>query len=216
MNTQYKYRPQAISTVVWATDELKKEIMRYAEGRNEQPLVLYGSPGTGKSLIANLIPVALEGEHVKIRRISPDELNSSDAVKKIFSRDRLFDDLFTPGNQQKYYTLMDEVVIGSKAKHALRICLDEIEGRDLTIMTTNDIENLDPAVLSRAKVVHVPPVPPDRFLARAQEILVAEDVLLEDETVFEVLESTYAKFKDNRQYYKTLDSIIEDVHHSVT
>lgn len=215
MNTQQKYRPENISQIAWASDELKKEIMRYVEGRNTQPLVLHGSSGTGKSMIANMIPRSIEGDSVQIRYIQPDELNSSNAVKKFFSRDKYFDDCFTYGDQLKSYTIMNEVKIDPKAKHAMRICLDEMEGRDLTIMTTNDLSQLDPAIVSRAKVVFVPPAPPDRFLARAQEILIAENVLLADETVLELLESTYAKYKDNREYYKALDSLLEEVYHPV-
>lgn len=210
MNTHSKYRPQKITDVVWANDDLQKEVMRYAAGRCDQPLVLHGPFGTGKTLIANLIPYALEGNQVQIRRIRPNELNSSDAVKTIYSRDRLFDDFFTPGNQSKTYTLMDEVCISPKAKHALRICLEEMEGRDLTIMTTNDLAGIDRAILSRAKEVYVPPIPPDRFLHRAQEILISEGVLLADDAVQEVLESTFSKYKDNREYYKALDKIIDE------
>lgn len=216
MNTQYKYRPTKITEVVWANEELKNKVMRYAEGRNSRPLVLHGPYGTGKSLIAGLIPTAIDGDGVQVTRIKPDELNSNDAVEKIYSRGRLFDHLFVPPNQRQTYTVMDEVTINPKAKAALRIALDEMAGRDLTIMTTNDLKQLDDAICSRAEVVFVPPVPPERFLKRAQEILVSENVLLDDEAVREVLESSFARREDNREYYKALDEIIDAVHSSTT
>lgn len=214
MNTNIKYRPEKISDVIWATDELEEKVKRYAEGRNNRPLILHGPYGTGKSLIAGLIPKAIDGDAVKVARICPDELNSSDAVKTIFSRDRLFDHLFVPPNQRQTYTVMDEIKIAPKATAALRITLDEMAGRDLTIMTTNELSKLDPAIRSRAEVVFVPPVPPERFLKRAQEILVNESVLLDDKEVLEVLESAFERFEDNREYYKALDEIIDAVHRS--
>jgi replication-associated recombination protein RarA len=209
MNTNFKYRPEKISDVVWASDELEEKIKRYAEGRNSRPLILHGPYGTGKSLIAGLIPKAIDGDAVQVARIRPDELNSSDAVQKIFSRGRLFDRLFVPPGQRQTYTVMDEITISPKATNALRITLDEMEGRDLTIMTTNELGKLDPAIRSRAEVVLVPPVPPERFLKRAQEILVSEDVLLDDATVREVLEAAFERCEDNREYYKALDEIID-------
>jgi DNA polymerase III delta prime subunit len=141
-------------------------------------------------------------------------LNSSDAVQRIFSRDRLFDHLFVPPNQRRTYTIIDEIQINPKGANALRITLDEMAGRDLTIMTTNDLSKLDPAIRSRSEVVFVPPVPPERFLKRAQEILVNENVLLDDKTVLEVLMAAFERREDNREYYKALDEVIEYVQNS--
>lgn len=211
MNTNMKYRPTKIENVVWANDELEAKVKRYADGRNNRPLILHGPFGTGKTLIAGLIPKAIDGDSVQVSRIRTAELNSSDAVKKIFSRDRLFDHLFVPPNQRQTYTVIDEIQINPKASNALRITLDEMEGRDLTIMTTNELNKLDPAIRSRSEVVFVPPVPPERFLKRAQEILVSENVLLDDKTVLEVLEAAFERCEDNREYYKALDEVIEYV-----
>jgi DNA polymerase III delta prime subunit len=211
MNTNMKYRPTKIENVVWANDELEAKVKRYAAGRNNRPLVLHGPIGTGKTLMAGLIPKAIDGDAVQVSRIRTAELNSSDAVQKIFSRDRLFDHLFVPPNQRQTYTVIDEIQINPKASNALRITLDEMEGRDLTIMTTNELNKLDPAIRSRSEVVFVPPVPPERFLKRAQEILVSENVLLDDKTVLEVLEAAFERCEDNREYYKALDEVIEYV-----
>ena len=206
-----KYRPTKIENVVWANDELEAKVKRYADGRNNRPLILHGPFGTGKTLIAGLIPKAIDGDGVQVSRIRTAELNSSDAVQKIFSRDRLFDHLFVPPNQRQTYTVIDEIQINPKASNALRITLDEMEGRDLTIMTTNELNKLDPAIRSRSEVVFVPPVPPERFLKRAQEILVSENLLLDDKTVLEVLEAAFERCEDNREYYKALDEVIEYV-----
>ena len=96
-----------------------------------------------------------------------------------------------------------------KAKGAMRESLDEMEGRDLIIITTNELDKLDPGILSRAEVVEVPPASAERFLPRAQDILKAEGVELDDGSVLEVLESIFEVNADNRSYYKALDEIIE-------
>jgi replication-associated recombination protein RarA len=208
MNTNYKYSPNRITDVVWPNDMVKKKIMSYVDGANTLPLVLHGPYGTGKSLIASLIPRAIDGEAVQIERINSDELNSAEAVRNIYNRGRQFDRLFVPAGQRQTYTLIDEVEIHKNAKHALRICLDEMQGRDLTIMTTNDLHKLDAAIQSRAEVLCIPPATPERFLPRAQFILRNEGIELPDATVSEVLDATYERHKDNRKYYAALDELI--------
>ena len=91
----------------------------------------------------------------------------------------------------------------------MRESLDEMAGRDLIIFTTNELDKLDVGLLSRAEVVEVPPVSPETFLKKAQEILKSEGVNLDDKSVLEVLESVYQIKSDNRSYYKALDEIIE-------
>ena len=117
--------------------------------------------------------------------------------------------MFAPEGQSRNYTIVEEVNFDPKAKGALRTSLDEMEGRDLIIFTTNELHKLDGALLSRAEVVEVLPATPNRYLSCAQKILKAEKMSLEDAEVLEVLESVYEIYHDNRAYYKALDEIIE-------
>ena len=117
--------------------------------------------------------------------------------------------MFKPDGQNRNYTVVEEVNFDPKAKGAMRESLDEMEGRDLIIFTTNELDKLDVGLLSRAEVVEVPPVSPEIFLKKAQEILKSEGVNLDDKSVLEVLESVYQIKSDNRSYYKALDEIIE-------
>ena len=104
--------------------------------------------------------------------------------------------------------MVEEVNFDPKARGALRDSIDEMEGRDMTIFTTNEISKLDAGLLSRSEVVEVLPAPPDRFLRCAQHVLRSEGVALEDASVLEVLESVYDIHKDNRAYFNALDEII--------
>lgn len=209
MNSQHKYRPKNISEFVFATDEVERQVKRYACGKSLRPLVFHGPNGTGKSTLAELIPKALEGDHVKVNRVKAEDLNSNSEVRNIFTRTKQFDKMFAPEGQSRNYTVIEEVNFDPKAKGAMRESLDEMEERDLTIFTTNELDKLDPGLLSRAEVVEVPPASPERFLPRAQEILRAERVTLDDANVLEVLESVYDVSADNRAYYKAIDQIIE-------
>ena len=209
MNSQHKYRPQTVDDFVFATDRLERQIRRYAAGKTTRPLVLHGSNGTGKSTLADLIPKAIDGPDVKVTKVKAEDLNSNAEVRKIFTRSKQFDRLFTPEGQSRNYTVVEEANFDPKAKGALRDSLDEMEGRDLAIFTSNELDKLDEGLLSRAEVVEVPPAPASRFLPHAQKILRAEGVVLDDAIVAEILESVYDEKGDNRAYYKALDEVIE-------
>jgi len=209
MNSQHKYGPETVNDFVFATDELERQILRYAAGKTTRPLVLHGKNGTGKSTLAYLIPRAIDGPNVKVTKVKAEDLNSNAEVRKIFTRSKQFDRLFVPEGQSGNYTIVEEANFDPKAKGALRDSLDEMEGRDLAIFTSNELDKLDEGLLSRAEVVEVPPVPPDRFLPYAQKILRAEGVVLDDALVTEILESVYDEKGDNRAYYKALDEVIE-------
>ena len=209
MNTQHKYRPKNISEFVFANAEVERQVKRYANGKTIRPLILYGPNGTGKTTIADLIPKALEGDQVKVTKIKAEDLNSNIEVRKAFTRSKQFDKFFKPDGQSRNYTVVEEVNFDPKAKGAMRESLDEMEGRDLIIFTTNEVEKWDRGLLSRSEVLEVPPVGPQEFLGKAQEILRAEKVDLDDKSVIEVLESVFEIHADNRSYYKALDEIIE-------
>lgn len=208
MSTQYKYRPKTINDFIFATDRLKRQIMPYASGEAIRPLVLHGGHGTGKSTLADLIPKSIDGPRVIVTTIKAESLNSNHEVRTLFNRTKQFDNLFTYDGQSRNYIVVEEVNFDPKAKGALRNSLDVMEGRDLVIFTTNELDKLDEGLLSRAEVVEVLPVPPDRFISFAQEILSSEGLTLEDRDLFNVLEHVYAVHHDNRAYYRALDELI--------
>ena len=209
MNTIYKYRPQTINEFVFATQELETEIKRYTQGKSLLPLVLYGRYGTGKSLLADLIPKAIDGTNVIVNYVNAEDLNNANEVHKKFYRSSQFDKHFTTNGQKLNYTVVEEVNFDPKAKGALRVCLDKMAERELFIFTTNEIEKIDGGLLSRALALEVLPAPPDRFLSHAKQILQSEGVELDDRVLHEVLQTVYENDYDNRAYYRALDEIIE-------
>lgn len=208
MNTAYKYRPRSLDEFVFADTQLETQILRYAQGMNLTPLILYGSYGTGKSLLAELIPKAIDGDRVSVKKINAEDLNSKREVRQRFNRSRQFDNLFCEAGQRYSYTVVEEVNVDPAARDALRTCLDDMAGRELFIFTTNELHKIDKGLRSRANAVEVKPAPAQQFLARAQHILRCEGVELEDDLTLSVLEAVYAKDADNRKYYSALDEII--------
>jgi replication-associated recombination protein RarA len=214
MNTIYHYRPKGIDEFVFATDKLERQIRRYTDGKTTMPLVLHGTYGTGKSLLAELIPRAIDGDEVSVNKINAEDLNNKKEVRAKFSRSANFDRLFSVGGQTMGYTVVEEVNFDPTAKGALRTCLDDMASRELFIFTTNEVEKLDRGLLSRAEVVEVLPVTPDRFFDRAKHIVSSEGVEIADAVLRDLLEAVYDADYDNRSYYRAMDEVIDDWHRS--
>jgi replication-associated recombination protein RarA len=214
MNTIYHYRPKGIDEFVFATDKLERQIRRYTDGKTTMPLVLHGTYGTGKSLLAELIPRAIDGDEVSVNKINAEDLNNKKEVRAKFSRSANFDRLFSVGGQTMGYTVVEEVNFDPTAKGALRTCLDDMASRELFIFTTNEVEKLDRGLLSRSEVVEVLPVTPDRFFDRAKHIVSSEGVEIADAVLRDLLEAVYDADYDNRSYYRAMDEVIDDWHRS--
>lgn len=91
MSSMYKYRPQHINDFVFATDRLEQQIRRYTDDRTREPLILHGVHGTGKSLLAELIPKAIDGNKVSVNKVCADDVNSKKEVVDKFFRQAHFD-----------------------------------------------------------------------------------------------------------------------------
>ena len=100
MNTIYKYRPRSIDEYVFANKEVEQQVRRYTDGKTTLPLVLHGKHGTGKSLLAELIPKAIDGENVSVNKINAEDLNNKKEVRTKFSRAVNFDRLFSVNGQR--------------------------------------------------------------------------------------------------------------------
>jgi replication-associated recombination protein RarA len=209
VNSQIKYKPKTLDEFVFSSPALKASVERYAKGKTVLPMILYGPPGSGKSTLAELIPKAIDGQNVLVNKVNAEDLNSNVQVRDRFSRTEIFDKNFQIGEQSRGYSVVEEVNFNPKARGALRVVMDEMLEREQFIMTTNQLEQIDSAICSRAEKLEVLPATPEQFFARAKHIFQSEGVDLHDDDIVNVLTSVYEAHHDNREYYKAMDQIIE-------
>jgi DNA polymerase III delta prime subunit len=208
VDTESKYRPRSLAEYVFPNEEVREMANAYGTGEITRPLILSGTNGCGKTLLAGLIPRQIEGGTAIINRVNSYDLDSNKEVEKQFTRNKQFDALFTTNNQRYNYHVIEEVNFQGKASDAFRVALDDFRGVDMTIMTTNSVEKIDVGVRSRCEVLHVPPCEPHVFLPRAKQIINGEGYDIDDSTLLSALETAYDVKPDNRNYYKTLDEIL--------
>lgn len=206
VDTERKYSPKTLNEFVYPNKQVKQTVEYYASGDATRPLILSGTNGTGKSLLATLIPKAIDGNGVQVTTRSGEELNSSIEVRKTFFNKKQYDKFFKL-NEHYNYTIIEELNIDSKARDALKIALDQTRGTDLAIITTNNVMSIDVGIRSRCEVLEVPPCTPDVFLPRAKYILQSEGVSLDGGLLYDALEAAYEERADNRKYYQKLDEL---------
>lgn len=207
MNIQNKYRPQNINDFLFNDGSLKKIVDQYVNKKQTRPLILYGSYGTGKSLLAELLPKAIENaSNPIVNKVLSSDLNSTEKIDEIFNRNKQFDKLF--GNNHYNYYIVEELNFDPKARNRLRTVLEDNEGVDLVIFTTNEIHKVDSGIKSRAMCVEVKALTPEKFVDSAESILKAEGKIPDKDELLKGLTQVYDNYKDNREYYKFLEILL--------
>jgi len=211
IDTERKYSPAFIGDLIFPNAHVKSVITAYASGEVRRPLILCGRNGTGKSLIAKLLPKAIEGmEKVVTSYIKPYELNSDKEVDKLISRNKLFDTFFSTNGQRYSYYIIEEMNFRIGGHNSFRTAIDNYVGFDLTIITTNEIDQFDKGIRSRCEVLEVPACTPAVFLPHAKHIMEKEGIGIEDNVLLAALETSFVIAPDNRGYYKVLDGLFRD------
>ena len=95
---------------------------------------------------------------------------------------------------------------------AMKIELDDTLGTDLTILSTNRLDEVDVGIKSRCEVLHVPPCTPQIFLPYAKKILDSVSVDYDQNLLLAGLNTVYKISQDNRKYYQWLDRVIREIH----
>jgi len=210
LNTEIEYRPKTLDEFLFPNDNVREVVMTYASGKQPRPLILYGLPGSGKSLLAELIPMAIENQDApQINSIMAHSLNSAKEVCDLFQSGKFFSPLFYG---QKYnYFVIEEVNKLARGSDSLRVMMDKYLGIDLTILTSNELDKVDSAVKSRCERLHVQACEPKVFLPRALEIVHGEGYDIDPNELLLMLEAVYSLGPDNRAYYQKIDEILRKV-----
>ena len=209
ISTIKNYSPKSIQEIVYPNNEVKEMVLAYASGELEAPLLLHGTSGTGKSLIQRLLPNAIEKKEAHLQKVKCSDLKNAADIHDLYGRNKMFNKNFTVNDQRYNYITIEEFLMTKTAmSDAMKIELDDTHGTDLTILSTNRLDEVDVGIKSRCEIVHVPPCTPQIFLPYAKKILDSVAVEYDDDALLDGLSLVYKISQDNRKYYQWLDGVI--------
>lgn len=211
MSFALKYTPKHLDDVVVGSLNLKNRLSEYINGRDLKPLILHGSPGTGKTTIANLLPDAIEGKKAQVTRLKAAEFNSINDVLQAFEDNNMFYQVFTINDQKRNYIISNEINFTPKAAITFRDVVDDMMSHTQFIFTTNYIDQVDLALRDRSCCLTVPPVTAKNWLPRARWIMQEEGVALPDDQLLNVLNAQFQVSSSNRKLLERLEDFVRSV-----
>jgi hypothetical protein len=105
MKTEIKYAPRNLSEIIYPSTAVERRIMGYASGQLEGHILMHGSNGTGKTSIANLLPIAICGEDASIDENDYDGVLRQKDIKGYLKNACQFSKLYGSG---KHFLVFNE------------------------------------------------------------------------------------------------------------
>ena len=209
ISTIKNYSPKSIHEIIYPNSEVKEMVFAYASGELEAPLLLHGTSGTGKSLIQRLLPNAIEKKELNLEKVKCSDLKNASDIHDLYGRNKMFNKSFSINDQKFNYIIIEEFLMTKTAmSDAMKIELDDTLGTDLTILSTNRLDEVDVGIKSRCEIVHVPPCAPQLFLPYAIQILYSLSVNYDVNILLDGLKQVFKTYADNRKYYQWWDKVI--------
>ena len=182
-----KYRPSSIGTYVFRDEGQRQQVSGWVQEGALPHLLFSGAPGTGKTTLAKVLLTELEVDDMDILEINASNENNVDTIRnKItnFSSTMPFGDI--------KYVLLDEAdYITPNGQAALRGVMEEYHTTSRFILTCNYPNRIIPALHSRCQGFHIERIDQTEFTARVAEILIAEEITPDIDTLDTYVKATY-------------------------
>lgn len=198
MKFSQKHEPQHFNQLVFADLHVKKQLLDYANGIRNGHILLHGDYGLAKSTTARLIAKNRLCRDVPLACV--DILSATDFDKDINPKlERISNGwgLQQFNGQSHPVAIIDEVHLLSPMtnQYKLRAFMDQAKHGSF-IFTANQTASIDAGILNRCDVVEIKPLTSACALAACQRILRSEGVVLSDQVVGDLLDTTDFSWRD--------------------
>jgi replication factor C small subunit len=200
-----QYRPKTLDEYVWQNSEQRMKVEEWLAAGALPHLLFSGSPGTGKTSLADLLLQMLKIPKGDIIKINASRERHVDTIQQ---RIVSFVSTWALGPSGIKYIILDEVDrMSPMAQDLLRGEIEIYSDVCRFIMTCNQPQKLTAALHSRLQQFTFQTLDRDEFTARIGEILHRESVGFDVEILLELVERTYP---DLRKAINTAQQSVRD------
>jgi len=178
-----KYRPTSLGTYI-GNDDIKYKVENMILHNDVSHLLLYGSPGTGKTSLAKIIAKNTDCEYLYLNLSDTNGIDTVRDVIKEFASSVSF---------STYKLIICDEFDGAtpNAQSALRNIMETYSKNTRFILTCNYVERVIEPIQSRCQVFNVRPPSKKEVAEKLVSILEAESVKYEIPDVATIVESCY-------------------------
>ena len=182
-----KYRPKTLKEYVVRDEAQRRQIEVWIKEKSIPHLLLSGAPGVGKTTLAKMLFNELDVSGYDILEINASRENSVDTV-----RDKINNFVqIMPFGEYKYVLLDEADYMSPNGQAALRGVMESYHTSARFILTCNYPNRVIPALHSRCQGFHMETIDKTEFTARVAEILIAEKMDQDIDTLDTYVKATY-------------------------
>lgn len=203
MKTEIKYAPKNLGDVIYPNPAVRTRIQAYMSGQLEGNIILWGSNGTAKSTVANLLPYKICGSGAHVETESFNSILKKDDIRGFIANGCSI----ASWAGSKYFLVFHEFDNTKENLSKFWTAIDEYAEQLMLIITTNEGMNIHKSLRSRCDVIKFPMLTARQVLPRALQILASEGVNLPEHHVLHYL--TQVEHHGNlREYFRKVDELI--------
>lgn len=184
-----KYRPKSIDDYVFKDEKQRRQIDGWLKSGALPPVLLSGSPGTGKTTLAKVLLHELGVNDFDILEVNASKDNGVDFIRETITR---FAETMGIGDM-KYVFLDESDYLSPAAQAVLRNTMERYSDTVRFILTCNYPHKIIPALKSRTELgrMHIDKLDKDEFTLRLCNILIAENIEFDVDLVDKIVEKSY-------------------------
>ena len=182
-----KYRPKDVKGYVFRDEHQRKQVEQWIKDGTIPHLLFSGNAGIGKTTLAKILLTQLEINDLAVLEINASRTNSVEDV-----RDKIVNFVqMIPFGAFKVVLLDEADYLSPNAQAALRGVMEEYHTTSRFILTCNYPNRIIPALHSRCQGFHIERIEQTEFTARVAEILIAEEITPDIDTLDTYVKATY-------------------------
>ena len=189
------FQPNQFSDLVFEEECIKQRLFAYASGKRDGHIILYGDYGTGKSTAAKIIAeTRCDDETAGFVDVIHARDASIGMARYLLRISNGFNIQQMMGINTPYAVIDEADQLSEINQHHLRAFMDNAIG--CVILTTNHIHALDKGIRDRSDEVEIKSLTPNAVFERANNILKAQGIVVEQSFLLRLLSTTSGSWRD--------------------